>query len=194
MSGGRWRGHADPKAARRSRVWVPIFAGTLLLFALLNVYMNLNQERLPDEVDGVTIFETLTGGEANGPFAYDVIPPAGGPHAELAHLCGLYRTPLIDEHAVKSLATGAVWVAYDPDLPDNDVALLRDEATGQLDVILAPYPGLDTAVVLTAWERQLRLDRADDPRLPFFIHVYQNSERAPDVDETCAIGVGPRAP
>lgn len=194
LSGARWRGHADPVEARKSRIFVPIFATALLLFALLNVYMNLNQEALPDEVEGVTIFDTIPSEVVDGPVNYAVIPPAGGPHAELAHLCGLYRVPLIDEHAVRSMATGAVWIAYDPDLPASDVELLREEATGQLDVILAPYPGLDSAVVLTAWERQLRLDRADDHRIPFFIAVYQNSERAPDVDASCSVGIGPPAP
>jgi hypothetical protein len=191
LSSAQWRGHADPAAARRSRIWVPIFASALLLFALLNVYMNLNQDALPAEVEGVTMFDTISGGVSPGPVEYDVIPPAGGPHAELAHLCGLYRVPLIDEHAVKSMATGAVWIAYDPELPPDDIDALRDHATGHLDVILSPYPGIGSPVVLTAWERQLRLDRVDDPRIPFFIHVYQNSERAPDVDETCSIGVGP---
>lgn len=191
FSSARWRGHADPEASRRSRIWVPVFVLALVLFALLNVYMNLNQDQLPEEVEGVTIFEPIASEVVDGPVDYDIIPPPGGPHAELAHLCGLYRVPLIDEHAVKSLATGAVWIAYDPELPEDDIDLLREEATGQLDVILAPYPGLDSPVVLTAWERQLRLERADDVRIAFFIHVYQNAERAPDVNESCSIGIGP---
>lgn len=188
------RGHGDAAASRRSRIWVPIVATGLLVFSIFNVYLNLNQESLPDEVEGVTIFGAIPGGVVTGTVEYDLIPPAGGQHAELAHLCGLYRVPLTDEHAVKSMATGAVWVAYNPDLPAADIEALREEATGHLDVLFAPYPGLGDAVVLTAWERQLRLERADDPRIPFFIHVYQNSNRAPDVDEPCSIGVGPQAP
>jgi hypothetical protein len=190
-SSGRWRGHADPRAARRSRIWVPIAAAGLILFAALNVYLNLNQDTLPDEVAGVVTFESLPGGVAEGPIDYPQRPPAGGQHAELPHLCGLYHVPLQDEHAVKALATGAVWVAYHPDLPAADVERLRDEASGHLDVILAPYPGLEQRVVLTAWERQLALDSVEDPRITVFIHVYQNNSRAPDVDENCAKGVGP---
>lgn len=194
LSSTLWRGHGDAAAGRRSRIWVPIAATALLLFAIFNVYLNLNQDSLPPEVEGVTTFGVMRSAVVSGPVDYDLLPPAGGQHAELAHLCGLYRVPLIDEHAVKSLATGAVWVAYNPDLPEEDIEILREEATGHLDVLLSPYPGLEEAVVLTAWERQLRLDSVEDPRIPFFIHVYQNSERAPAVDETCSIGVGPQTP
>jgi hypothetical protein len=185
------RTHGDARAARRSRIWVPVVAVALLAFSVFNVYLNLNQEQLPSEVEGVAIFGTIPGGVVDGPVQYDQLPPVGGPHAELAHLCGLYRVPLTDEHAVKSLATGAVWIAYDPDLPAADVDALRSAASGNLDVLVAPYPGLQHPVVLTAWERQLALDRVDDPRIEFFIHIYQNSERAPDVEESCSIGVGP---
>jgi hypothetical protein len=186
-----WRTHGDPRAARRSRIWVPIAATALLLFSVFNVYLNLNQEQLPAEVEGVVMFDTIPGGVVEGSVSYDRTPPVGGPHAELAHLCGLYRVPLVDEHAVKSMATGAVWIAYDPDLPAADIDALRNSASGNLDVLLAPYPGLEHPVVLSAWERQLAVESVNDPRIDFFIHVYQNSERAPDVDETCAIGVGP---
>jgi hypothetical protein len=185
------RTHGDPRAARRSRIWVPVVAIGLLLFAVLNVYLNLHQERLPEEVAGVTIFPTLAGGVVEGAVQYPQHPPVGGPHAALPHLCGLYRVPLADEHAVKSLATGVVWIAYDPDLSADDVDTLWSTVAGNLDILIAPYPGLEHPVVLTAWERQLAVDRVTDPRIAFFVHTYQNNPRAPDAAESCSTGVGP---
>src|SRR5688500_14150362 len=106
--------HTDQRARRRSRWLVGICAGALVLFSGVNVWLNLRQPELPDEVAGVVRYGDLSNEVVAGTVSYDLQPPVGGPHAQLPHLCGLYRVPLIEEHAVAALATGAVWVAYDP--------------------------------------------------------------------------------
>jgi hypothetical protein len=186
--------HGDPAAAARARKWVAAGVVAAILFAALNVYLAERREDLPDEVAGVVIYDDLPDDVVAGPVDYARHPPAGGPHAALAQLCGFYGVPIADEHAVASLATGAVWIAHRPDLPAADVGVLRDAVEGEYDVLLAPYPGLEAPAVLTAWGRQLVVADVHDERIPIFIQIYRNADWAPDAGATCSRGVGPPAP
>jgi hypothetical protein len=188
------RQHGNPAVARRNKILVVVVLTSLLLFATLNVWLAVRRPTLPDEVEGVVQYNNLTNEVVTGPIDYDLHPPAGGPHAELPQLCGLYRVQVADENLVASLATGVVWIAYQPTLAEDDVEALREAAQGELDVILTPYEGLEAPIVITAWGRQLTIDDPLDDRIATFIAVYRNHERAPLVDETCARGVGLPAP
>ena len=186
--------HGDATAANRWKKWVILIFVVMIAAAVINAYLTLRRPTLPDEVDGVTTFSGLSNEVVEGPVDYEMVPPAGGPHAEFAQLCGFYRVPVEDENIVASLATGAVWVAHQPDIPDEDYEILREMVEGEYDVLLTPYPGLEHEFVLTAWERQLALDDIEDERAELFIHVYQNREWAPNVDDSCSEGVGLPAP
>jgi hypothetical protein len=188
------RTHGDAVAAQRWKKWVIVIFAVMIAAALFNAYMTFRRPTLPDEVAGVTRFSGLSNEVVEGPVEYDMHPPAGGPHAELAQLCGFYRVPVKDENIVASLATGAVWIAHDPNISDADYEILRDIVEGEYDVLLTPYPGLDHEFVLTSWERQLALDDIRDERIQLFVTVYQNRDWAPNVDESCAKGVGLPAP
>jgi hypothetical protein len=115
-----------------------------------------------------------------------VTPPAGGPHDPVWLACGVYDEPVRDENAVHDLEHGAVWIAYDPDLPDGDVATLRRHLPQ--NGIMAPYPGLSAPVVVTVWGRQLRLAGAGDPRLARFVAELGHGETAPEPTASCAGG------
>lgn len=180
----------DSSAIRRTRWIVATGVIVALLLGLLNFYLQVRRDELPEEIEGVTTFTTLTSEVVEGPIVYDQRPPAGGPHAALPQLCGYYRVPVQDENAVASLATGAVWITYRPDIPEADQRDLRELAEGELDVILSPYEGQEAPIVFTAWERQLAVDDPNDERAKMFIYVYRDSERAPQRDETCAAGIG----
>ena len=182
--------HGDTTAAQRWKKWVILIFVVMIVAALVNVYMVFRRPVLPDEVDGVTAYSELSSEIVEGPVEYEMLPPAGGPHAELAQLCGFYRVPVKDENIVASLATGAVWIAHQPDLPEDEYEALRDIVEGEYDVLLTPYPGLEHKFVLTAWERQLALDDLRDERVELFIYVYQNRAWAPNVDALCSAGVG----
>ncbi len=186
--------HGDATAASRWKKWVILIFVMMIAAAVINAYLTLRRPTLPDEVDGVTTFSGLSREVVDGPVEYEMLPPAGGPHAELAQLCGFYRVPVEDENIVASLATGAVWIAHDPDISEADYEILREMVEGEYDVLLTPYPGLEHEFVLTAWERQLALDDIEDERAELFVHVYQNREWAPDVDALCSEGVGLPAP
>ena len=109
-----------------------------------------------------------------GRLTYDPVPPAHGYHSGLGWLrCDAYREPVPAELAVHSLEHGAVWITYDPELPARDVARLEDlRSVDQEYVLVSPYEGLPTAVVATAWGRQLRVDDAGDERLRAFTEDY----------------------
>lgn len=181
--------HGDAAAAQRWKKWVILIFTVIAVAAVVNAYLNLRRPSLPEEVDGVTIYSGLSDAVVDGPVDYEMTPPAGGPHAALRQLCGFYRVPVKDENIVASLATGAVWVAYRPDLPADEYNWLRDLVEGQYDVLLTPYPGLRNKVVLTAWGRQLALDDVKDKRVDLFVYAYQNREWAPEVNDSCSAGV-----
>lgn len=186
--------HGDAIAAQRWKKWVILIFAAIIFAAVFNAYMTFRRPTLPDELAGVTVYSGLSNEVVDGPVEYEMLPPAGGPHAEFAQLCGFYRVPVEDENIVASLATGAVWIAHQPDLPDDDYAILREIVEGEYDVLLTPYPGLEHKFVLTAWERQLALDDVHDERVELFVHVYQNRDWAPNVDDSCSAGVGLPAP
>jgi hypothetical protein len=89
---------------------------------------------------------------------------------------------------VHSLEHGAVWITYRPDLPAADVQRLQALAADDY-MLLSPYPGLPAPVVATAWNHQLPLTGADDPRLPQFIRRFKNNPTTtPEFGATCSGG------
>lgn len=192
VSGQRSWTHGDPQAGRRYKKWILLALAAALAIAATNGLFAWFEDP-PPPIQGLRTFSGLPNDVVDGPIAYTQRPPAGGPHAALTQQCGLYRVPVRDENVVASLATGAVWVAYNPGLPAKAVADLRGFAQGELDVIFAPYPGLpaDVGVVLTAWGRQLTLTPAEipDPRIPRFIQDFQNGAQSPNPAGDCRRGV-----
>jgi len=188
------RQHGDPAVVQRNKIVVILLVAIMLGFAAVNVWLASRRPSLPSEVEGVAQFNDLTSEVVSGPIAYDQRPPVGGPHAELPQLCGLYRVQVADENIVASLATGAIWITFEPTMTEEDIETLRAAAQGELDVVLTPYEGLPAPVVMTAWGRQLELSDPADDRVQMFTVIYRNHERAPLVDESCARGVGLPAP
>ena len=141
-------------------------------------------------IAGVQTFSGLSRNHVDGTVNYPQSPPVGGDHNPVWQNCGVYDTPLINEHAVHSLEHGAVWLSYRPDLPADQVAVLRKFAVNQSHILVAPYTGLKEAVVATAWGLQLRLDSVTDPRLAQFVEMYQEGPQTPEFGVTCSGGFG----
>ena len=186
--------HGEARSRRLSMVLVPIAVITLLAIVVFDLVISTGndpQALIADgSIDGVIVIENLTSEVVDGPVVYDRQPPAGGAHAPITQACGVYQVPVRDDHAVKSLATGAIWIAYRPDLPTEEIAVLEEWALGEEDMILAPYPGLPEPIVLTAWGVQLPLPTPFDTRMGLFSEKYTNSEQAPSPDERCDGGLG----
>ena len=138
-------------------------------------------------IAGVETFDFSSGDHTKDPVAYPQSPPAGGPHDPSWQKCAVYDAPVRNENAVHSLEHGAVWITYQPDLPAAEKEALRTLAADKPYLLVSPYPGLDSPLVASAWGAQLRLERADDPRLPAFISRYAGN--GPEPGATCDTGV-----
>ena len=52
-------------------------------------------------------------------------------------------------------------------------------------VILSPYEGLPSPIVLSAWNAQLQLERASDTRIPEFFEEYWRNQNVPEPGAAC---------
>jgi hypothetical protein len=118
------------------------------------------------------------------------LPPVGGIHSGIWQNCGIYDEPIDSKNAVHSMEHGAVWVTYQPNLPAEDVELLRDAVSDHSYALLSPFPALKSPVVLTAWGVQLEVDSADDDRVTSFLDRYVLGPQTPEFGATCSDGNG----
>ena len=115
---------------------------------------------------------------------YAQTPPAGGEHNQAWLNCGVYEQPVPNENAVHSLEHGAIWVTYDPELPAAELEALKSYLPSTY-VVLSPFEGLDSPIVLSGWNSQLALDSADDERIPAFFEEYWKSQNVPEPGALC---------
>lgn len=85
---------------------------------------------------------------------------------------------------------GAVWITYQPDLPSDQVEVLRNLAHDNSYVLVSPYPDLPSPVVASAWGKQLTLDSANDPRLEQFVSAFRQGPQTPEPNASCTGGTG----
>jgi hypothetical protein len=126
------------------------------------------------------------------PVSYQVMPPVAGPHHPSWQDCNgvVYPEPIRDVHAVHSLEHGAVWVAYHPDLPEEQVAALAERVRETEKLFMSPYPDLDAPISLQAWGYQLKLADAGDDRIDEFIRVLRVNASPEGPTAPCTGGVG----
>jgi hypothetical protein len=128
--------------------------------------------------------------------AYDHSPPFGGPHDGYWAACNgvVYPNAVRTENMVHSLEHGTVWIAYNPQQVTGDqVALLSARVKGKPYTMMSPYPGLDKPISLQSWGHQLKLDKADDPRIDDFITALRTNPNGvyPEIGASCdALGPG----
>lgn len=122
------------------------------------------------------------------------LPPPGGPHFERWQNCGIYTEPIETGYAIHSVEHGAVWITYHPDLPEDDIAYLQTVIRDDDYLLLSPYPGLRSPVVLTAWGVQLEVDSVNDNRIAHFIAHYRQGPTTPELGASCTDGVGEPQP
>lgn len=112
--------------------------------------------------------------------AYNSAPPTSGPHLPYIAPWGVHARPIAKELQVHNLEDGGVVVSYKPQCADQVQAGLRAIVDRYPDhVVLAPYPGLDRCIALTAWTRIDKLDELDDRRVVRFIEAYRGIDHHP---------------
>ena len=137
-----------------------------------------------------------------GPVIYSVTPPVGGDHNATWLNCGVYTKPVPNEYAVHNLEHGAIWITYQPSLPQSEVSELKSfverqsvlsaaQGPGSRYMDLTPYPGLPTPIVVSSWGFQLRLTSPTDPRLQQFVDKFRASQQyTPEYGGECTGGAG----
>ena len=124
-----------------------------------------------------------------GAVKYAQTPPVGGNHSQEWLNCGIYTQPVPNENAVHSLEHSAVWVTYDPKIiAGSDLLVLQNEMLPAY-TLLSPYPGISAPIVATAWGKQLKLKKVNDPKLLRFIQIYAHSPKAPEPGGECTGGL-----
>ncbi|NKQ34826.1 MAG: DUF3105 domain-containing protein, partial [Chloroflexi bacterium] len=178
-----------------SHKWRNILLGGGAALGLLALsYMLYLSLQGPSPIQDLITYARQSRGHVETPIEAAGLPPAGGEHSGIWQNCGIYTSPVGTENVMHSLEHGAVWITYQPDLPEEDVTYLQDLVRRESSIVLSPYPGLKSPVVATAWEVQLELDSVDDGRLNDFIDRYQKGPTAPERLGACSNGVGTPLP
>jgi protein-disulfide isomerase len=132
--------------------------------------------------------------EIQGLIVYPPNPPTDDILNGVVQNCGIYDQEVSIDNILASLAHGAVWIAYNPKLPAEQVDYLRELVRhAQRDepmIILSPGPYTDRQIVASAWQVQLPLEDAKDPRLAQFVETFQVGPFTPQQGEPCSGGVG----
>ena len=178
------------KNNRSGRKGIFIYAVVGVMAALLIVTAGVFTAQSSGQIRGVRSYSNLDRNHTTLTVAYDPLPPVGGAHDEVLQNCGVYTAPVRNENAVHSLEHGAIWITYQPDLPENQVQILQTLTRQSAFRLLSPFPGLTSPIVVSAWGYQLKLDKADDERLVKFIQKYEQNPLGPEPGATCTGGTG----
>lgn len=134
-------------------------------------------------IEGVETFENASL-HVETPVTYPQTPPAGGEHNPTWLNCGVYTEAVPNENAVHSLEHGALWVTYDPAISDAELATLK-EVLPSTYVILSPFEGLPSPIVVSGWNTQLQVETADDERVAAFFEEFWKSNDVPEPGALC---------
>jgi hypothetical protein len=119
--------------------------------------------------------------------SYPQSPPVGGAHSPVWLKCQVYDTELPKVNTVHSLEHGGISVTYLPSLPAAQLATL-DQLVGlnREFVMVSPYAGQASPIVVTAWGMQLDVQTSDDPRIVEFIRTYAGGDQGGEKGVGCA--------
>lgn len=196
------RAEQKRRQQRSSRSKAPWIWGGCIVLAIIIIAgivlfiqnQNQNNNNQSSSIKGVVTYSNLSRDHVTGKVNYPQVPPVGGSHNPVWLNCGIYTTPVANENAVHSMEHGAVWMTYQPTLSSVGVQTLQNLAHGHSYVILSPYPGLPTPVVITAWGVQLKVNSPNDPRLAQFIAKYEQGPQTPEQGAPCTGGTGTPLP
>jgi hypothetical protein len=188
------RGKAEPQRTPFN-TWLIVGGAALVLLVAVLLYLGYQGQSLTSSgIEGVRVFPDPGQGHQDGDIEYAQLLPVGGIHNSNWLNCGIYDEPIRRENILHSMEHGAVWLAYQPDLPAEQVDYLRNlvrqerAARGESLIILAPQPEMELPVVATAWRVQLELDDVYDERLKQFLEEYQRGPYYPEPGANCTFG------
>jgi len=167
------------------------FALILIAIVLMAIVIGITLVNEPARIEGVVTFSRQPRGhDSSLEIPSADLPPVGGVHHDMFQNCGIYPDPIKAEKAVHSMEHGAVWITYQEGLPVEDIAILQEKVAGQQYLLLSPFPGQRSPVVLSSWGNQLELDSTHDERLEKFIGRYRLGPTTPERGASCTGGFG----
>lgn len=186
------------RSERRRKIWlIAGIAAALAVITIVVLSVVTTPQQAPDAaykpggegatIEGVETFENPAA-HVETPVTYPQTPPAGGEHNPIWLNCGVYTEPVPNENAVHALEHGAIWVTYDPAISKSELDALRLQLPPSY-VMLSPYEGLSSPIVLSGWNAQLKLDSASDKRIPTFLEEYWQGGTAPEAGAPCTGGI-----
>ncbi len=111
---------------------------------------------------------------------YNSDPPTSGPHTPYLAKWGIHERPIPKEEQVHNLEDGGVTIQYNcPDGCSDLVEKLKAVARRYERLILAPYPGIDKRIALTAWRRLDKFNEFDEQRIVRFIDAHIGIDHHP---------------
>lgn len=191
---------AAQRSAERRRSLLVIGAAALVSVLLIGVVVAVIvqsqaqrseiERAAAEDIEGVEEYPDQTRDHVQTPVDYEVVPPVGGNHTPFWQNCGFYEAPVQTEPGVHALEHGAVWVTYDPSLPEEQVTTLQELAERNPYLLVSPWQDgeLPGPVTASAWGYQLVLDSADDERLEVFLAKYLQGEQTPEPGAACSGG------
>jgi hypothetical protein len=196
--GGKNRKPLTPVKVSQGRNWGPILmfvaAGAVALFIIgFGAFQVIKRDNQPPwqeraaEIDGIQNYlvsnpdwfkvDPNVGNHKTGSLTYPSSPPVGGVHNPHWQNCmgDIYTAQIPTEQAVHSMEHGAVWVTYQPGLPQEQIDKLASKVRDVEFMLMSPYPGLDKPISLQAWGYQLKLENANDGRIDEFINALRKN-------------------
>ncbi|MDX3799184.1 DUF3105 domain-containing protein [Streptomyces sp. AK04-3B] len=122
---------------------------------------------------------------------YPMQPPVGGDHHQAWMTCDgtVYTEAITNENAVHSLEHGAVWVTYNGRAADSDVKALADRVDRTPYTLMSPVKSQTGTITLSAWGRQLTVEKASDARVEQFLLRYVQGAQTPEPGAACTGGL-----
>lgn len=109
-------------------------------------------------------------GDPHPPYNSD--PPTSGSHTSGIARWGVHTEPIAKEMQLHNLEDGGVAINYScQDCPEL-VEQLRAIAGRYDRVVLAPYPGLESKIALTAWGKIDKFNEFDEARIVKFVKAH----------------------
>ena len=170
-------------------VIVALVAAVVAVLVLTRNQRAAEREALEAPIDGVQTYEDLGRDHVTGAVDYAQTPPVGGDHNAVWWNCGIYTEPVVTESAVHSMEHGAVWITYDPALPQEQVDQLVAAAEPYDYALVSPYEGMESPITLSAWGLQLPVEDASDERIAPFLAQYVSGEQTPEPGAACTGGL-----
>ncbi len=174
---------ANRKNRRRkksnSQNWL-VIGGIVGVIALIVVILLVTRNAQGNnDPEGVKTLKDLGNQHISQPmdtYVYNSRPPTSGPHAGNLAQWGIYTETIPDYLQVHNLEDGGVIIHYNcpdgcPDVVAQLTSIVSDLGTEQL--VLEPYPNMDSRIALTAWTKLLTLDTVDEGRIKSFVKAYR---------------------